>query len=81
MAPVLFHRYMYRSTLVFHQKHHEFRRLGFARISSHDMDILWPLVEGLTGHKPDFLSTPDLHHYRTLQHVNKCMCVMTMYGF
>src|SRR5262249_48057005 len=77
---VLLGRHQCRSTFVLHHEHHEFRRFGLARISSDDVNIIRPFIETLTGCQSRFLSASNLHYDRAFQHINKRMCIVTLYG-
>ena len=50
------HGYQHRCTLIFHQEHHEFCRLRFARVPTDDVNIISAFIEALTRRQSYFLS-------------------------
>src|SRR5882762_11570096 len=76
----LFLRHQYRSGFVFDEKNDKFRWFSLAGVPPNDVDIIRAFVEGLSRRQSHFLSASHLHHDRALQHINKPMCVVTMYG-
>ena len=76
----LFFRDEHRSAFVFHEEHYEFCRFGLAGVSSDHMNVRRAFVKGLTRSEGYFLLAAYLHDDRTLEHVHKRMCVVTMDG-
>src|ERR1044071_3836975 len=52
------------SALFLDQNDDKLRRLSFARVSAHDMNVIWIFVEGLTRCQRNLLSAFHLHHDR-----------------
>src|SRR3984893_2137897 len=75
----LVRRHQYGSAFVLNQEHYEFRRFGLAGVSPDDVNIRGTFIEGLTRRQSHFLSAPQPHHDRALQHIDKRMCVVAMY--
>src|SRR6267142_971915 len=78
VIPQSLHWHYYWSALVFDQNHKEFCRRGSACVPANDMNIVGAFIVGLSWCKSDFFSALHLHHDGALQHVDKCMCIVTM---
>ena len=77
---VLVGRNQHRSAFVLHEEHDEFRGFGLASVPPNNVDIIGTFIKSLTGRQGRFLSASHLHHDRAFQHINKRMCIVTMYG-
>src|SRR5438270_638400 len=67
-----------RNTLVFHQKHDELRRFAFARIAADDVNIIRAFIESFAGFERDGFAASQLHHDRTLEHVDEGVRIVSM---
>src|SRR2546430_13749483 len=56
---------------VFDQKHDELRRSAVARVAPDDVNVIWAFIESFAGFERDCLGASQLHHDRTLEHVDK----------
>src|SRR5438874_11517730 len=67
-----------RNTLVFHQKHDELRRFTVARAAADDVNVIWAFIESFAGFDRDGLRASQLHHDRTLEHVDEGVRIQPM---
>src|SRR6516162_794328 len=66
-------------TLVLHQEHQELGGRRLARVSTDDVHVVQPLVEGLASHQCDWCPTFDLHHDSPFEHVDQRLRMMGMH--
>src|SRR5438874_3580570 len=67
-----------RNTLVFHQEHDELRRFAVARVAPDDVNVIRAFIESFAGFERDGLGASQLHHDRTLEHVDKGVRIVSM---
>src|SRR5882762_542831 len=67
-----------RNTLFFHQEHDELRRFAVARIAPDDVNVIRAFIESFAGFERDGLGTSQLHHDRTLEHVDEGVRIVSM---
>src|ERR1700722_12913304 len=72
---------MCRSAFVFYKKRNEFCWLCLTCVASHYVNVVGTFIEGLPDSQSPFFPTAYLHHNRPLQHVDKHMGIVSMYGF
>src|SRR5215475_4699654 len=68
----------YRNTLFFHQEHDELRRLAVARVAADNVDVIRAFIECFAGFERDGLGASQLHHDRTLDHVDEGVRIVSM---
>src|SRR6266478_6971490 len=76
--PALLGRKHCRHTLVFHQEHDELRRFGVARAAADDVNVIRAFIESFAGFDRNGLSASQLHHDRTLEHVDEGVRIVSM---
>jgi hypothetical protein len=64
-----------RNALILHKENKELRGFRLTGVATHDVYVLWTLVEGLAWDKRYFLATSDLHHNRPFKNVDEDMGV------
>src|SRR5579872_3744883 len=64
-------RHENRRALVLQKKHDELRGLGLARVAPDGMYVVRTFIKGLPRRERDFLTALDLHHDRSLQHIDE----------
>jgi hypothetical protein len=69
-----------RSRLVLDEHHDELGRVGVAGVPADGVDVVGAFVEGLSGRQGDFLAAFHSHHDRSLEHIDKCVAIVTMDG-
>src|SRR5437867_3199369 len=67
-----------RYTLFFHQEHDELRRFALARVAADDVNVIRAFIESFAGFERDGLAASQLHHDRTLEHVDKGVRIVSM---
>src|SRR2546421_3381370 len=67
-----------RHTLFFHQEHDELRRFAVARVAPDDVNVIRTFIESFAGFERDGLGASQLHHDRTLEHVDKGVRIVSM---
>src|ERR1700744_2003559 len=72
---------MRRGTLVLYKKRNEFRWLCLTCVASYHVNIVGAFIEGLPRSEGQFFPTAYLHHNCPLQHVDKHVCIVSVYGF
>src|SRR2546430_9426738 len=63
---------------VFDQKHDELRRSAVARVAPDDVNVIRAFIESFAGFERDGLGASQLHHDRTLEHVDKGVRIVSM---
>src|SRR5215204_7614334 len=76
-APQSLHWHEHRRSLVLDQEHNEFCRLGLVCAPTNDMNIVGAFIKGLSWSQRHFFSAFQLHDDGALQHVYKCVCIVT----
>src|SRR5262245_24265128 len=66
------------STLFFHQEHDELCRFAVARVAPDDVNVIRAFIESFAGFECDGLGTSQLHHDRTLEHVDERVRIVPM---
>src|SRR5213592_776732 len=67
-----------RHTLFFHQEHDELRRFAVARVAADDVNVIRAFIESFAGFERDGLAASQLHHDRTLEHVDEGVRIVSM---
>src|SRR5438132_7715040 len=67
-----------RNTLFFHQEHDELRRFAVARVAADNVNVIRAFIESFAGFERDGLGALQLHHDRTLEHVDEGVRVVPM---
>src|SRR6516165_8643924 len=67
-------------SLLLQKDHDELRWFRRTRIAADRVHIVGSFIESLPWSEGDLLAAPHLHDDRTLQDVDKCVCVVTMDG-
>src|SRR6266403_3639317 len=67
-----------RHTLFFHQEHDELRRFAVARVAAEDVNVIRAFIESFAGFERDGLGASQLHHDRTLEHVDEGVRIVSM---
>ena len=67
-----------RNTLLFHQEHDELRRFAVARVTPDDVNVIRAFIESFAGFERDGLGASQLHHDRTLEHVDEGVRIVSM---
>src|SRR5436305_10267883 len=67
-----------RHTLFFHQEHDELRRFAVARVAADDVNVIRAFIESFAGFERDWLGASQLHHDRTLEHVDEGVRIVSM---
>src|SRR5215471_17586834 len=68
----------FRNSLVFHQEHHEFRGFAVARAAADDVDVIRAFIESFASFDRDGVGALQLHHDRTLEHVDERVSIVPM---
>lgn len=63
--------YKHGSAVILDQKHDELCRLGLARITTNDMNVIRILIKALTGSQNYFFSASDPHYDGAFHHIDK----------
>src|SRR4029077_4110412 len=75
---VLLGRNECRNTLFFHKDDDELRRFTVARVAPDDVNVIRAFIKCFAGFERNGLSASQLHHDRTLEHVDKGVRIVSM---
>src|SRR5439155_3595690 len=67
-----------RNTLFFHQEHDELRRFAVARVAADNVNVIRAFIESFAGFERHGLGALQLHHDRTLEHVDEGVRIVPM---
>src|SRR5262245_28815946 len=74
----LLDRNEYRNTLIFYEEDDELRGLAVARVAADDVNVIRTFIECFAGFERDRFCASQLHHDRTLEHVDEGVRIVPM---